>query len=486
MLLNVFKRVNINLALLFCFHGTLFTLYAGNNKSELKGLVEKASTIFIFEEELNLLRHDFSPWKKTSYQLNGEFWQTNSQFNKFDTLTTASGKQYRSEVTIGRNVFLRKTYGKSELTKVTQREYENQLVNTARYTPNYLEQYFKSQKEIRYWDNEKYMVSKLEIGDYTVNIFKSRKTDIIERITALSHDDLYGDVTTTYRYSSYVTKYTITYPSKIRIEKINGKVIDNVTIAGIYRKGEMEPLISKPNDYQFEIVELPLKKLIVSKYNEHIYLIDLVHTDDKVLVVEFDDFLLVAEAPISSENGELIIAEIKKSISNKPIKYFIFGHHHPHYLGGIRAFIHQEATILCETSNLEYVKFIAEAKHTLKPDSLEVNPKPLVTEIIKDSLTIGNKYPMKIYWIGEKSKHTSDYLIYYFPSDKLLFQDDLCWIPNDGPLKKARERQAGLYLSIIDLNIEVDTIIQSWPVGEFGVKTIFPFKDLESSVQMKE
>jgi hypothetical protein len=162
----------------------------------------------------------------------------------------------------------------------------------------------------------------------------------------------------------------------------------------------------------------------------------------------------------------------------------VFGHYHPHYLGGIRPFVHKGAIIICSDINIEYVKYIVNAPHTLKPDSLQKEPRPLQVEHIKDSLTISDgNFEMKIYFIGEKSKHTKDYLIYYFPVEKLLFQDDLVWIAKEGEIKKAGERQAGLYNAIIELNLEIETIIQSWPVADYGVKTIIPFKDLESSMQ---
>ena len=67
----------------------------------------------------------------------------------------------------------------------------------------------------------------------------------------------------------------------------------------------------------------------------------------------------------------------------------------------------------------------------------------------------------------------------------MLFQDDLVWISKEGEIKKASARQAGLYNAIKDLGIKVETIIQSWPVSDYGVKTIIPFKDLEKSMNLE-
>lgn len=106
---------------------------------------------------------------------------------------------------------------------------------------------------------------------------------------------------------------------------------------------------------------------------------------------------------------------------------------------------------------------------------------------MKDSsMTITDgKFKMNIYLIGLKSGHTKDYKIYYFPDEKLLFEDDLAAIPQKGEIKKAGTRQAGLYNAIKDLGLSVKTRVQSWPESSDGVKTIIPFEDLEKSMNVK-
>jgi len=249
---------------------------------------------------------------------------------------------------------------------------------------------------------------------------------------------------------------------------------------------EVPLLLEKPIDYKLKEDTEITPEIKVEKYNDNIHFIELKHTDDRIMVVEFSDFLLVAESPLNSKNGELIISEAKKIAPNKPIKYFVFGHYHPHYLGGMRPFIHKGATIICSKANRDYVTYLANAPHTLSPDSLQIQPKPLQLEEIKDSLTITDgKFEMEIYYIGEKSEHTNDYLIYYFPTEKLLFEDDLVWIAKEGEMKKASGRQAGLYNAIMELGLKIETIIQSWPVADYRVKTVIPFADLEKSINIQ-
>jgi glyoxylase-like metal-dependent hydrolase (beta-lactamase superfamily II) len=204
------------------------------------------------------------------------------------------------------------------------------------------------------------------------------------------------------------------------------------------------------------------------------------------MVVEFKDFLLVAEAPLSSKNGALIIGEAKKIAPGKPVKYFTFGHHHPHYLGGMRSFIHEGSIVLSIKEDEPYLKYLANAPRTLNPDSLQLDPKPIHLEEIQDSMTITDqKFEMKIYAIGKKSGHTNDYLVYYFPQEKLLFEGDLVWIGKKSEPKKAGASQSGLYNAIKDMGLNVETIVQSWVTSPEDYKTTIPFADLEQTVQVK-
>lgn len=457
------------------------------SKSILSKIDNEKMVKFSFEEDYKMLGHNFEPWQTTNFAVNGELWINENTFLKQDTLSNSRGQKYTSKTDYNNETLLFLGYGAANLMPLTTDLYFEKLIKTARYSPVIILEYFiNNESDTKVETSKNNAIYSLKIENYTVKLFINTVTNLIDKITYLSYDELYGDVTTSYLYSSYVTNEMLTYPAIIKVEKFNGKVIENVKVLAKEVVFNEFTLLDKPKDYKLvSPIEESKPEIKVTKYNNYIHFIDLKHTDDKVMVVEIDDYVLVAEAPINSKNGELIIAEVKKIAPLKPIKYFVFGHHHPHYLGGLRAFVHQETTILCTDISKDYVEYIANAPHTISPDSLQLNPKKVKTQTILDSLVLGKNKEMIIYFMGEKSAHTKDYLIYYFPKDKLLFQDDLCSIPKEGPITKARARQIGLYNFIKELNLDVDTIIQSWPVTNHKLKTIFPFTDLEESVLME-
>lgn len=441
------------------------------------------SLVFSYQEKLNELEHSFEPWQQTNYLGKGTIWSNADNFLKQDTLINGK-RTYFSKTEFTKTDLLFLDYGDKDLFAVTQNMFLEQAFKTARYSPIMLINYFVQQKiSSDKESNNDFAVYKTTINKTIVRLYIRKSDNLLDKVTTLSEDELFGDVSSTLIYSDYSTADKLSYPKTIQIEKINGKVKDEVKISTGHLINKFPKLLDKPTDYKLKEDTETKPEIKVEKYSDNIHFIELKHTDDRIMVVEFSNFLLVAEAPLNSKNGELIISEAKKIAPNKPIKYFVFGHYHPHYLGGMRPFIHKGATVLCIKSNEEYVKYLANAPHTLNPDSLQLQPKQLQTKEIKDSLTITDgKFEMKIYFIGKKSKHTNDYLIYYFPTEKLLFEDDLIWIAKEGEIKKANERQVGLYNAIKELGIDIKTIVQSWPVSDYGVKTVIPFEDLEKSM----
>ena len=441
---------------------------------------------FSYTENSHQLAHLTEPWE--SYPVNGKgnISCNGTHFLKSDSVNKWGGT-YASNTQWDSATLLYMSYGAKELSKVTQSDFTDELFEEARYSPAILINYFHEHNAPPHKERGKrYAVYMLTIDKTIVKLYIRKKTGLLEKVTTMANDDLYGDVTTTISYSCFSQAGTLSYPARTEIDKINGKLKDTVTILSATISGSITPLLEKPADYKFAEEQVTKPEISVEQYNDYIHFITLHHTNGRSMVVEFDSFLLVAEAPLNSENGELIIKEAKKIAPGKPIKYFIFCHYHPDYTGGIRAFVHAGATILCTAGDMPFIQYLATAPHALQPDSLQLQPQTLHTEDVGVHKTITDgQHTMDICFIGSKSEHTKDYLLYYFPSAKMLFEGDLVYISEKGPAKKAGKRQAGLYNAIKDMKLDVTTIEQSWPVSGYGVKSEIPFTDMEAATEAK-
>ncbi|MBC3787677.1 hypothetical protein [Spirosoma utsteinense] len=444
---------------------------------------------FSYNEQRYELEHSAEPWQQTPYEAKGVFWVNAANFRQTDTLYHLIRKKtYLDKTQASPQALLLLKPGEDKVAPVTRAMLEEQPIQTARYSPVSLIDYCYRQRIAldRKQSTADQACYTTTINQTIVSLFIRRADGLLTHLTTLQADELLGDVRSTITYHDYIPLGSSLQPTRTTIDKVNGKLHDQVQLSLGTLTAEAPHLIDTPANFQLQTADTPEPTAQVEKYNNHVYFINLPHTDDKVMMVEFANFLLVAEAPLTSRNGELIIREARRIAPTKPIRYFVFGHHHPHYLGGIRPFVHKGATILCSPGNEAYVKYLIEAPHQLQPDSLALDPKALKLEGVGTHRTITDGLlTLEIYLIGRQSAHTNDYLIYYFPGEQLLFEDDSVWIARTGAPAKASARQVGLYEAIEQLGLPVRTIIQSWPVSDYGVKTVIPFADLKASMPVK-
>ena len=439
-----------------------------------------------YQETVNELEHSFAPWQSTAYTGRGTVWSKGDTFLKRDTLYQAARQRTSYSITQRTaTTLLFQDYGAKALSPATRGMQQDHVFRAARYSPVALLAYFRDHRiPADAQSPAEFACYQTTINETVVRLFIRKKDALLTQVVLLSPDKLFGDVTTSFTYRDYTHRAKLYYPATVQVAKVNGKLQDEVRIRAVQLQPDAPVLLTAPVGYQLQSESAAQPQVRVQTYRPHIYFLELPHTDDRVMVVEFDRFLLVAEAPVSSENGELIIREAQKLAPGKPIRYFAAGHYHPHYLGGMRPFVARGATVLHGTGMGPYVRYLAAAPHTLRPDSLQRAPKPLQAEEIQAMKTISDgRMELQIFCLGAPSAHTQDYLLYYFPGEKLLFQDDSVWIPKQGAVGKANPRQAAIYQAIKSLKLDVETITQSWPVADYGVKTIIPFADLEQSMK---
>ncbi len=180
------------------------------------------------------------------------------------------------------------------------------------------------------------------------------------------------------------------------------------------------------------------------------------------LAVDFKDGIVVVEGPQSEARGNAIIAEAKRVIPNKPIKYVINTHNHFDHASGLRAFVAEGATIVTYQTNKAYYEKIFALPHTLNPDRQSQEKKKVNIETVGDKkvLTDGN-HTIEIYRLLG-SNHNNGLLIAYLPKEKILVEADAFnppAQPNAPAVTPVPANTANLVQNIDRLKLDVDTIV---------------------------
>ena len=142
------------------------------------------------------------------------------------------------------------------------------------------------------------------------------------------------------------------------------------------------------------------------------------------MVVEFPTYITVIEGPLGEARSLAVIAEAKRLVPNKPIKYLINTHSHFDHSGGVRTYAAEGATIITQEMNVPFYQKAWAAPRTLAPDNLSKDAKEAKFLAVKEkyTLTEGNQTLQIFHENG--SMHNGAMLIVYFPKDKILEEAD--------------------------------------------------------------
>jgi len=193
------------------------------------------------------------------------------------------------------------------------------------------------------------------------------------------------------------------------------------------------------------------------------------------VVVEYPTYITVIESPLNDERAVAVIAEAKKLVPNKPIKYLVNTHNHFDHTGGVRAFVAEGTTIITNAMNKPYYEKIFKAPHTLAPDRLSQNPKKATFITVTDKYVLADGgREIDVIHVANNN-HNEGILMVYIPKEKVLVEaDDFTPPAPNGPPPPPRALAftKNLDANIQRLKLDVVTIA---PLHGFVV----PFAELE-------
>lgn len=187
------------------------------------------------------------------------------------------------------------------------------------------------------------------------------------------------------------------------------------------------------------------------------------HAGLSVLLVEFDTFFTVVEAPETlppSHVAAVVIETARKIAPNKPIQYVTFTHQHTDHAGGIRDYVAEGVTVVTTPVLKPFVEQVSSRKFSLFPDALTtkmMTPKIQVIANGRHVIEEGERR-IELYDVGPYS-HVPSELLVYVPRAKLIFEGDLSPAFGPGPLVAAFDGAVLLQQKIKELGIEVANII---------------------------
>lgn len=282
---------------------------------------------------------------------------------------------------------------------------------------------------------------------------------LVERIETALPNTVMGDMPFVATFADYQRFGSVTFPRKIA-EIVGGHPYLEVTVTSVTPDGT-EPLGPRPpipptvctgcarGNVTFKSDEL----------GDGVWYLDAGDNFASV-VVEFRDYILVFECPHGDERSGLVIAEARRLVPNKPIRYLATSHWHFDHLGSARSFAAEGATILIAKEAVAGVEKYLNTPHTIVLDNFaRTGRKRVKVEGVPDRriLTDGTQ-TVELYTLH--LEHAEPTLFAYLPRLKVLVTTDVAVAPRPRgpPPRNPVPDSVQLYNQLVEKKLEVERL----------------------------
>jgi glyoxylase-like metal-dependent hydrolase (beta-lactamase superfamily II) len=150
------------------------------------------------------------------------------------------------------------------------------------------------------------------------------------------------------------------------------------------------------------------------------------------LAVEFADHIVLFEpGPASIARAEAIIAETKRAIPNKPIRFGAISHHHIDHTGGLAAAVAEGITIVTPEVNRQFLINAFSTPRTLAPDGLARSKrKPQVQGFAGDRHVFTDGTRTFELHVIKGLPHADGLVVGYLPKERILIYADMFNLPS--------------------------------------------------------
>ena len=263
--------------------------------------------------------------------------------------------------------------------------------------------------------------------EYTIQVAgRYRMTGLIntmnqvERVQTWIPNDVLGDMLVETTYSGYRDFGGVQFPSRI-VQTQGGHPTLDLTISAVQVNQPVD--IALP-DSVVAAPPPPAPTATSQKAAEGVFWIS--GGSHHSLAVDMGDHIVVIEGPLNEARSEVVIAETKKLIPNKPIRFVVNTHVHFDHSGGLRTFVDEGATVVTQQANQAFYEKAWAGPRTLSPDRLAKSQKKATFQTVADQAVLrgSNNRTIELHLL-KGNPHNEQMLVAWLPAEKILFQSDM-------------------------------------------------------------
>jgi glyoxylase-like metal-dependent hydrolase (beta-lactamase superfamily II) len=263
-----------------------------------------------------------------------------------------------------------------------------------------------------------------------------------------------GDMPVETTYSAYKDFNGVKFPTMI-VQKEGGSPVLNLTVSDVRANPDLA--LTVPDNVK--AAKAPPVNVTNQKLADGVWF--LAGGTHNSVLVEFPNYAVMIESPLNDARAMGIMAEAKKLIPEKPIKYLINTHAHFDHAGGVRYFVAEGATVITQEMNKSFYEQAWKAPHTLDSDHLAQSPKKATFVTFKDKYVLSDGgREIDVYRIPGDI-HNQVMSMVYLPKEKILVEaDDFTPAPPNAPSTGPRSHAGTVLLNqdVQQMKLDVATV----------------------------
>jgi glyoxylase-like metal-dependent hydrolase (beta-lactamase superfamily II) len=277
---------------------------------------------------------------------------------------------------------------------------------------------------------------------------------MVDRVEAVLSSPVVGDMPVEVTYADYRDFGGVKFPMRIR-QAAGGFPSADLTVSEVKPNAPVE--IAVPDGIR--AATTPYARVTSESVADGVWYVT--GGSHHSVVIEMSDHAIVVESPLNDERAVAVIAEARRLVPAKPIRYVINSHHHFDHSGGLRAFAAEGITVITHETTRAFFEGALAAPATMTPDRQQAARRKVTVESVRDKrvLTDGTR-SVEIHHIAG-STHADGMLMIHLPKERLLIQADAFTPgpPKAAPPAKPNPNHVNLVQNIERLKLSVERIL---------------------------